>query len=73
MKIIIIFMEKNNDIDDFFLMVSCQNKIISNSTFSLWSAIFNKEKGAVVCPIKWLNNDTRTPIGNDVFMNWIKI
>ena len=69
----IIFMEKNNDIDDFFLMVSCPNKIISNSTFSLWSAIFNKEKGAVVCPIKWLNNDTRTPIGNDVFMNWIKI
>ena len=37
-----------SDIDEFFLMSSCQNQIISNSTYSTWAAYLNTAPGRVV-------------------------
>lgn len=40
-----------SDVDEFFLMASCQNQILSNSTFSTWAAYLNaNEDKTVIMP-----------------------
>jgi hypothetical protein len=56
---------------DMCLMSLCQHNIIPNSTFSWWGAWLNKNPyKIVVCPSRFLNNDTYTDIYPD---SWVKI
>ena len=68
-----IFIENNKDFEDFYLMSLCNHNIISNSTFSWWSAWINVTPDKqVFYPSKWFNIDyiDYSEIGcND----WIKI
>lgn len=44
------------DIDEFFMMIACQNQIIPDSSFSMWAAMLNENKEkVVVAPLssKW--------------------
>jgi len=56
---------KFSDMDSFFLLSSCQNQIISESTFSTWAAILNDYRDKLViapkaeepferCPKDWI-------------------
>ncbi len=54
----IIIVDWNNGEDSFmdmYLMSKCKYMILANSTFSYWSAMFNKTKRMVICPSKWNN------------------
>lgn len=49
----------NSTIEDMYIMSSCKNNIIANSTYSWWAAFLNSNKEAVImCPRyrKWNNN-----------------
>lgn len=46
------FIEGERDYIDLYLMSFCKNNIISNSTFSWWSAYLNQNNGTVVMPKK---------------------
>lgn len=60
--------------EDFFLMQSCKHNIISNSTFSWWSAWLNTNPEKVVaCPDRWFTAASKndgTSIEPD---DWVKI
>lgn len=57
-----------SDIDEFFMISSCKNQIISNSTFSRWAAILNNNsKKIVIAPTHGEKNDEEYP------SDWIKI
>ena len=46
--------------DEFFLLMSCQDKIIANSTFSWWAAYLAADVGKrVVCPARWYRDHKR--------------
>lgn len=69
-----IFIEKNLDIVDMFLMSLCSHNIIANSSFSWWGAYFNNNSNKkVIAPKNWfgpeLPNDTR-----DLYCNgWLVV
>lgn len=68
------FAEGNDVITDLNLMLSCENNIIANSSFSWWAAYLNKNPSKkVIAPIKWfgpkLPYDTKDLLPD----NWIKI
>jgi hypothetical protein len=39
-----------DNVEDFIMMTICDNVILSNSTFSWWSAYMNNKKGKIVAP-----------------------
>lgn len=57
-------------LEDFILMIGFKNKIISNSTFSWWSAMLNSQSKIIIAPKVWNNI-----IEYDDFIpeKWIKI
>lgn len=69
-----IIVENNNydkSYQDMFLISSCKNNVIANSTFSWWGAYLKTNVGLVVCPSRWLNN--HDVIDNIVCANWVRI
>lgn len=68
------FIEGEKYYYDFYIMSLCTHNIISNSTFSWWSAYLNKNPNKIViAPKKWFNEslgkDTRDLIPDE----WIQI
>lgn len=49
-----IYIENNHCFEDLFLMSSCRNNIIANSSFSWWATYMNKNNPIVVAPRNWL-------------------
>lgn len=67
-----IVVDWNSDEDSFidmYLMSKCKYMILANSTFSYWSAMFNKTKKMVICPSKWNNLDNP----NITQTGWVEI
>ena len=55
-----IFIEKQDDILDMYLMSKITNNIIANSSFSWWAAWLNKnEDKQVICPSNWFGPENR--------------
>lgn len=48
------FIENEKDYVELFLMVRCDYKIISNSTFSWWGAYLSGGKGTTIAPKIWV-------------------
>ena len=60
----------NSSFEDFILLIKFRNKVISNSTFSWWAAMLNKNSKIIISPSKWNNQITY----DDFFpKSWIKI
>lgn len=60
----------NSSFEDFILLIRLRNKIISNSTFSWWASILNKNSNIIISPSKWNNKITY----DDFFpKSWIKV
>lgn len=56
---------------DMYLISSCKNNIMANSSFSWWGVYLKAGKGIVVCPNKWLNHCD--VMDNIVCENWIRM
>lgn len=67
----IAFIEGLEDYEDLHLMSKCNHHILSNSTFSWWGAVLNKQEGKkVICPKDWFNGDMER-MNNLVLDDWI--
>ena len=56
----IFFVEDKTEIFDFYFMTLLDGIIISNSTFSWWSAYLNKNKNKkVIAPARWFEQKLR--------------
>lgn len=60
-------------IEDLYIMSKCKHNIISNSTFSWWSAWLNEySKKVVIAPLYWFTEKSKIS-HNIVPDNWIRI
>jgi hypothetical protein len=69
------FISGNNEIRDLYLMSSCENNIIANSSFSWWGAWLNKNPNKkVIAPSVWFGPAKKNVITEDLYCkNWIKL
>ena len=70
----LVFIEGNEDHEDFYLMTKCRNMICSSSSFSWWAAYLNTHADKkIVMPSQWFLPGSRTT-NNDIFVDeWIKL
>lgn len=70
----LIFVEGNDDYEDFYLMTLCHDFICSVSTFSWWPAWLNNyEDKIIVCPKEWTRPGCRVR-SNDLYCDgWVSI
>ncbi len=70
----ILYREKQDITDDFeelFVMSSCRNAIITNSTYNFWGAwLMNHPEKTVIAPRKWFKDDRPIDIVPD---GWIRM
>ena len=59
----------DRDSGHLYLMQSCENHIIANSTYSWWAAFLGNSK-VTVGPKKWFTNENGSEI---MLSNWIKL
>lgn len=62
-----------NELIDFYLLSQCDSIIMSNSSFSWWSAYLGKAKETVICPAIWFVRDGPKDWQDIYLDNWIKI
>ena len=64
----------DNVINDFFLMKSCNNNIISNSSFSWWAAWLNDYNNKIVIgPKNWFNIGNKNNTSDLFLSNWERL
>lgn len=69
-----IFMEGFDDIEDLFIMSMCKNNIITNSSFSWWSAWLNNNPDKkVIAPNNWFGKDANINTSDLLSEKYIKI
>jgi len=66
------FIENSDTIQSFKLLCLCDNIIMSNSTFSWWSAYLSKKKNIIV-PSKWFGIKGHKNTGDLYLNNWKQI
>lgn len=69
-----LFIENNTDIEDLYIMASCKNNIIANSSFSWWGAWLNNNPDKkIITPINWFGIQANLNTSDMMPNNWIKI
>ena len=69
-----VFVDQLQDYEDLWMMSLCENNVISNSTFSWWSAFLNKnENKKVLCPSMWFGPKGFKDYNNIYVDGWIKV
>ena len=70
----VVFVDGLEDYEDLWMMSLCNNNIISNSTFSWWSAFLNRNiNKKVLCPNVWFGPKGFQEFNNIYVDGWIKI
>jgi hypothetical protein len=70
----IIYIQRNHDYIDLYLMSQCNHNIIANSTFSWWGAwLNNNQNKKVVAPTKWFGVNKKLDTKDLIPETWIKI
>ena len=69
----IFFSDFTNDIDDLYLMMMCNNKIMSNSSFSWWGVYLSEFDGEVIAPKNWFGPEGPQDTQDIYNKNWILI
>lgn len=65
--------ENLSTFDDFQMMMHCSDMIISNSTFSWWSAYLSAEtRKLIIAPQKWFKTDSMN-LNVDLPASWVRI
>ena len=63
-----------NELDDLSLINSCDNQIISNSSFSWWGAFLcNGEDNIIIAPSVWFGSQGPQDTQDIIIEDWIKI
>lgn len=70
----IVYIQRNYDYIDLYLMTQCNHNIIANSTFSWWGAWLNDNHNKkVVAPTKWFGVNKKLDTKDLIPERWVKI
>lgn len=69
-----IFVDDLTDVENLWLMSTCDHNIIANSSFSWWGAWLNTNNDKkVICPVKWFGDQTNLDSRDITPDSWIRI
>ena len=72
----ITFMEPSGHFEDFYLMSQCRHAVISNSTFSWWSAWLGEMRDhnrIIAAPDVWFTPQSKINFSDIIPNRWIKL